>query len=114
MTNSQIATSGTTFKGQNALLTGVGKGSIGVEVVKGLLAGGARVVLTTSSYSRATVEYYVRYDRLTAAALSATDHIICSHAPINNSNDCIRLTVRVGPRSLWCHSTREAARMSRT
>jgi 3-oxoacyl-ACP reductase-like protein len=50
----EIATSGTFFKDKNALLTGVGKGSIGVEIVKGLLAGGARVVITTSSYSRKT------------------------------------------------------------
>jgi fatty acid synthase subunit alpha, fungi type/fatty acid synthase subunit beta, fungi type len=54
----EIATSGTTFKDKNALLTGVGKGSIGVEVLKGLLSGGAHVVVTTSRYSRATVEYY--------------------------------------------------------
>ncbi|KAF8969171.1 fatty acid synthase [Flammula alnicola] len=54
----EIATSGTTFKDKNALLTGVGKGSIGVEIVKGLLAGGAHVVITTSSYNRKTVEYY--------------------------------------------------------
>ena len=54
----EIATSGTTFKDKNALLTGVGKGSIGVEIVKGLLSGGAHVVITTSRYNRATVEYY--------------------------------------------------------
>jgi len=54
----EIATSGTTFMDKNALLTGVGKGSIGVEVLKGLLSGGAHVVVTTSRYSRATVEYY--------------------------------------------------------
>ena len=54
----EIATSGTSFKDKNALLTGVGRGSIGVEIVKGLLAGGARVVITTSSYNRKTVEYY--------------------------------------------------------
>ena len=54
----EIATSGTTFKDKNALLTGAGKGSIGVEILKGLLAGGAHVVITTSRYSRATVEYY--------------------------------------------------------
>ncbi|KAF8577776.1 fatty acid synthase [Ramaria rubella] len=54
----EIATSGTTFKDKNALLTGVGAGSIGVEVLKGLLSGGAHVVVTTSRYSRATVEYY--------------------------------------------------------
>ncbi|RDX57079.1 fatty acid synthase [Lentinus brumalis] len=54
----EIATSGTTFKDKNALLTGVGKGSIGVEILKGLLSGGAHVVITTSRYSRATVAYY--------------------------------------------------------
>jgi fatty acid synthase subunit alpha len=54
----EIATSGTTFKDKNALLTGVGKGSIGVEILKGLLSGGAHVVVTTSRYSRATVKYY--------------------------------------------------------
>jgi fatty acid synthase subunit alpha, fungi type len=54
----EIATSGTTFKDKNALLTGVGKGSIGVEILKGLLAGGAHVVVTTSRYSRSTVEFY--------------------------------------------------------
>ncbi|KAF5321441.1 hypothetical protein D9619_000085 [Psilocybe cf. subviscida] len=54
----EIAASGTTFKDKNALLTGVGKGSIGVEIVKGLLAGGAHVVVATSSYNRKTVEYY--------------------------------------------------------
>ncbi|SGZ13233.1 BQ5605_C028g10557 [Microbotryum silenes-dioicae] len=54
----EIATSGVTFEHKNALMTGVGKGSIGVEIVKGLLAGGAKVVVTTSRYSRATVEYY--------------------------------------------------------
>ena len=53
----EIVTSGTTFKDKNALLTGVGKGSIGVEVVKGLLSGGAHVVITTSSYSRKTVAH---------------------------------------------------------
>lgn len=55
---SEIATSGTTFKDKNALLTGVGKGSIGIEILKGLLSGGAHVVVTTSRYSRATVEYH--------------------------------------------------------
>ncbi|KAH7884386.1 hypothetical protein F5I97DRAFT_1968464 [Phlebopus sp. FC_14] len=54
----EIATSGTTFKDKNALLTGVGKGSIGVEILKGLLSGGAHVVITTSRYNRSTVEYY--------------------------------------------------------
>ncbi|KAF8500133.1 hypothetical protein F5888DRAFT_1888338 [Russula emetica] len=50
--------SGTTFKDKNVLITGVGKGSIGVEILKGLLSGGAHVIATTSRYSHATVEYY--------------------------------------------------------
>ena len=54
----EIATSGTSFKDKNAQPTGVGKGSIGVEILKGLLSGGAHVVITTSRCSRATVEYY--------------------------------------------------------
>jgi len=54
----EIATPGTTFEGKNALCTGVGKGSIGVEVVKGFLSGGARIVIITSSYNHKTVEYY--------------------------------------------------------
>ncbi|KAF9518168.1 hypothetical protein BS47DRAFT_1358971 [Hydnum rufescens UP504] len=53
-----IATSGTTFKDKNALLTGVGKGSIGVEVIKGLLSGPAHVIITTWRYSHESVEYY--------------------------------------------------------
>ncbi|KAG1761974.1 hypothetical protein EDD22DRAFT_953541 [Suillus occidentalis] len=40
----KIATSGITFKEKNALLTGVGKGYIGVEILKGRLSGGAHVV----------------------------------------------------------------------
>ena len=54
----EIAASGTTFEGKNALLTSVGKGSIGVEILKGLLSGGTHVVITTSRYSRSSVEYY--------------------------------------------------------
>ena len=54
----EIATSGTTFKAKNALLTGVGRGSIGAEILKGLLSGGAHVVVTTSRYNCANVEYY--------------------------------------------------------
>ncbi|KAI7955320.1 hypothetical protein MJO28_005720 [Puccinia striiformis f. sp. tritici] len=54
----EIASAGTTFEHKNALLTGVGKASIGVEILKGLLSGGASVIVTTSRYSRETVEYY--------------------------------------------------------
>ena len=51
----EIVTYGMTFEDKNALLTGVRKGSIGVEI---LPSGGTHVVVTTSHYSRATIEYY--------------------------------------------------------
>ena len=54
----EITTSSPTFKDKNALLTGVGKGSIGIEILKGLLSGGAHVIITTSQYNRTIVEYY--------------------------------------------------------
>lgn len=53
-----IAIPRTTFEGKNALCTGVSKGSIGVEVVKGFLSGGAHIVIITSSYNHKTVKYY--------------------------------------------------------
>ncbi|KAJ2848841.1 fatty acid synthase alpha subunit Lsd1, partial [Coemansia brasiliensis] len=50
-----IATQGISFAGKTALVTGCGQGSIGAEIVCRLLAGGAKVVATTSSYSRKTL-----------------------------------------------------------
>ncbi|KAJ2562015.1 fatty acid synthase alpha subunit Lsd1 [Coemansia sp. RSA 1822] len=49
---------GLTLGNRCALVTGCGRGSIGAEVLKGLLAGGARVVATTSSYSASTTRYF--------------------------------------------------------
>jgi fatty acid synthase subunit beta len=40
---------GVSFEGRVALVTGCGRGSIGIELVKALLAGGANVFVTTSS-----------------------------------------------------------------
>ena len=54
----EITTSGTTFNDKNTLLTGVDKGSIGVEIPNGVLLGGAHVVITTSHYNHSTIEYY--------------------------------------------------------
>ncbi|KAF2008811.1 hypothetical protein BU24DRAFT_381289 [Aaosphaeria arxii CBS 175.79] len=47
-------TTGIGFQGKNVLITGAGRGSIGAKIVQGLLSGGARVVVTTSSYAKAT------------------------------------------------------------
>lgn len=51
-------TAGLTFAGKTVLVTGVGRRSIGAEVVQGLLSGGARVIITTSRNPSATAEFY--------------------------------------------------------
>jgi fatty acid synthase subunit beta len=55
---SDMAINGVSYEGKTALITGAGKGSIGSEIVKGLLSGGAKVVVTTSSFTRTTVDYF--------------------------------------------------------
>ncbi|KAF2463978.1 uncharacterized protein BDR25DRAFT_243903 [Lindgomyces ingoldianus] len=45
------------FQGKNVLVTGAGKGSIGANIVQGLLSGGAKVIVTTNSYTKATKFY---------------------------------------------------------
>jgi fatty acid synthase subunit alpha, fungi type len=53
----ETAASGTSFTHKNTLVTGVGKDSIGVEIIKVFLQCVAHVVITTSRHNRATVEY---------------------------------------------------------
>ncbi|KAJ1670416.1 fatty acid synthase alpha subunit Lsd1, partial [Coemansia sp. RSA 25] len=55
---SEICGSGLSFAGKTALVTGCGRGSIGADIVCGLLSGGAKVIATTSSYSRKTTLFY--------------------------------------------------------
>ena len=55
---SQMATSGITFENKTVLVTGCGRDSIGAEILKGLLSGGAKVIATTSSFSKKTTEYF--------------------------------------------------------
>jgi fatty acid synthase subunit alpha len=52
------AKAGVTFQGKNVLMTGAGAGSIGAEVLQGLVSGGAKVIVTTSRFSREVTEYY--------------------------------------------------------
>ncbi|KAF4125252.1 hypothetical protein GMORB2_4092 [Geosmithia morbida] len=52
------AKSGVTYSGKHVLMTGAGAGSIGAEVLQGLVSGGAKVVVTTSRFSREVTEYY--------------------------------------------------------
>ncbi|KAI9021639.1 fatty acid synthase [Phycomyces nitens] len=55
---SEVAESGLTFVNKCVLLTGAGRDSIGSEILKGLLGGGAKVIVTTSRFSRAVTEYF--------------------------------------------------------
>ena len=55
---SKLAPEGLTFQHKTVLVTGAGRGSIGVEILKGLLAGGANVVVTTSRYGYQVTEMY--------------------------------------------------------
>ncbi|EPE03581.1 fatty acid synthase subunit alpha [Ophiostoma piceae UAMH 11346] len=52
------AAAGVSFQGKYALMTGAGAGSIGADVLQGLISGGAHVIVTTSRYSREVTEYY--------------------------------------------------------
>ncbi|KAJ1899342.1 fatty acid synthase alpha subunit Lsd1, partial [Kickxella alabastrina] len=54
----EMCKNGQTFENKNVLMTGCGKDSIGAEVLKGLLTGGAKVVVTTSRYNRENMLYY--------------------------------------------------------
>ncbi|OWZ15871.1 Fatty acid synthase subunit alpha [Phytophthora megakarya] len=54
----EMASTGISFAGKVALLTGCGKGSIGVEIVKALLEGGATVLVTTNSFSMNTTTLF--------------------------------------------------------
>lgn len=54
----KAAFNGVTFKDKYVLITGAGKGSIGAEVLQGLLQGGAKVVVTTSRFSKQVTDYY--------------------------------------------------------
>lgn len=52
------ASRGISYAGKDILVTGAGPGSIGAEVVRGLLRGGARVIVTTSRPPASTASFY--------------------------------------------------------
>ncbi|KAG5458102.1 MAG: hypothetical protein BJ554DRAFT_1745 [Olpidium bornovanus] len=54
----RIARDGLSFAGRQVLVTGCGEGSIGVELLKALLSGGAQVIATTSRFSKVATEFY--------------------------------------------------------
>ena len=54
----RAAAGGMSYAGKYVLMTGAGAGSIGAEVLQGLISGGANVIVTTSRFSREVTEYY--------------------------------------------------------
>ncbi|KAJ2160105.1 fatty acid synthase alpha subunit Lsd1 [Coemansia sp. RSA 552] len=54
----EVCDKGLSFAGKTTLVTGCGRGSIGAEVIRRLLMGGAKVLATTSSYSRRTTLFF--------------------------------------------------------
>ncbi|KAJ2879235.1 fatty acid synthase alpha subunit Lsd1, partial [Coemansia asiatica] len=52
------ATTGLSYSGKTALVTGCGRDSIGTEIVHGLLSGGAQVIATYYTHSLATVKFF--------------------------------------------------------
>ncbi|KAF2181848.1 hypothetical protein K469DRAFT_638059 [Zopfia rhizophila CBS 207.26] len=59
----RAVSSGLALQGKNVLVTGAGKDSIGAKILQGLLSGGARVIVTTSSYSKATKFYQTMFTK---------------------------------------------------
>ncbi|KAJ1342853.1 holo-[acyl-carrier-protein] synthase [Batrachochytrium salamandrivorans] len=53
-----MAKNGISFKSRSVLITGCGRDSIGVEMLKALLSGGAKVIVTTSRFQKSSLEYY--------------------------------------------------------
>ncbi|SCU83339.1 LAMI_0C02850g1_1 [Lachancea mirantina] len=54
----KAAINGVTFKDKYVLITGAGQGSIGAEVLQGLIQGGAKVIVTTSRFSKKVTDFY--------------------------------------------------------
>ncbi|OJJ67739.1 hypothetical protein ASPBRDRAFT_199965 [Aspergillus brasiliensis CBS 101740] len=56
-------TTGFSYVGKTVLVTGAGPSSIGVEIIQGLLAGGARVLVTTSGTVSTNAHFYQKLFR---------------------------------------------------
>lgn len=55
-----MATLGVTFHDKTILITGCGRDSIGLEIVKAMLRGGAKIYATTSRFSSSGSSFYHR------------------------------------------------------
>ena len=80
--------SGVSFENKNFLVTGAGKDSIGAEIVRLLLAGGACVVVTTSREPNMVAKYFQEMYESCGAKGSELRLIQCNQASVK---DCERL-----------------------
>lgn len=80
-TLAELANNGLSLADKAVLITGCGSGSIGAEVLKGLLSAGAKVVACTSSFSRATADQFRSYYEAHGARGSAL--VVC---PLNQAS----------------------------
>ena len=83
------AHAGLSFAGKTALVTGAGPQSIGAEIVRGLLEGGARVIVTTSREPSAGAEAYQTMYRQHGANGSSLDLVPCNQASKKDCDDLI-------------------------
>jgi fatty acid synthase subunit alpha len=80
--------SGVSFENKNFLVTGAGQGSIGAEIVRLLLAGGACVIVTTSREPAATAKYFQQMYEDHGGKGSELRLMQCNQA---SAKDCERL-----------------------
>jgi fatty acid synthase subunit alpha len=80
--------SGVSFENKTILVTGAGQGSIGAEIVRLLLAGGASVVITTSREPSSVSKYFQKMYEDHGAKSTELRLIQCNQA---SANDCEQL-----------------------
>lgn len=81
-----LCASGLSLVGKYVLLTGAGRRSIGAEVLAGLLAAGAHVIVTTSSYSVETARYFQQLYATTGSRNSRLIVVPCNMASVRDVN----------------------------
>jgi 3-oxoacyl-ACP reductase-like protein len=87
---SRMAPEGISFHNKVALVTGCGRGSIGIEVIKGLLSGGASVIITSSRFSKETTDMYRKIYEEYGAKDSELIVFPFNQASLSDINDLIK------------------------
>lgn len=82
----EAAKDGVTFADKYVLMTGAGVGSIAAEVLQGLISGGAKVIVTTSRFSREVTEYYQSMYARFGSRGSQLIVVPCNQASVQDCN----------------------------